>query len=66
MDDALVWFYRNAMNLDDKNKELLERGKSDNIKIANVSVTIRYTTEFAETLGVFFKDGLLMVAASFM
>ena len=35
----------------------------DNHTVAQVSVTLKYTTEFASTLGVFHKDGIYMVAA---
>ena len=63
IDDALEWFYRNALDLDAKNQALLTKGRKDETSVAEISVTIRYTPQFANTLGVFYPDGLLMVAA---
>ena len=62
-DDALAWFYRNTLNLDDDNQRLLANGRQDTRTEAEISVTIKYTTEFSQTLGVFHKHGLYMVAA---
>ena len=62
IDDALAWFYRNTLDLDEENNALLEMGSSDDVTIANITVTIKYTTEFAQTLGVYYRHGLLMVA----
>ena len=51
------------MDLDAKNQALLTKGRKDETSVAEISVTIRYTPQFANTLGVFYPDGLLMVAA---
>ena len=51
------------MTLDAKHNKMLKKGRYDKKTTAEISVTIRYTPEFANTLGVFYPDGLLMVAA---
>ena len=64
VDDAMSWFFLKTLpQLDAEHQTKLNYGKDNPNIIARVSVTIKYTTEFVGTLGVFFKPGLNMVAA---
>ena len=49
--------------LPEKQHQLILKGRRDNSTIATISVTIRYTKEFAETMGVHPQDGMYLVAA---
>ena len=60
-DDALSWFYRNVLPLDEANLQNLNFGRHDDTEMAIISVTIKYTTEFASTLGIRIDKGLYFV-----
>ena len=62
-DDALTWFYRNTLPLDEESQKLLTQGRHDNETRVEVSVTIKYTTEFAATLGIRMDWAMYMVSA---
>ena len=47
----------------DKHSYLLTKGQTDNLTRADVSVVIKYTKEFAATLGVFPVTGMYLLAA---
>ena len=60
----MSWFFlKTRPELGDKAHKLLEFGIKNKHDEVRVSVTIKYTTEFASTLGVFYKEGINMVAA---
>ena len=61
-DDVLSWFYRNELPLPEDQLKHLQKGITDNETVAQVSVTIKYTVEFAQTLGVPMKWGMHHVA----
>ena len=60
-DDALSWFYRNVLPLNKQNLQDLDFGRHDDTEKAIISVTIKYTTEFASTLGIRIDKGLYFV-----
>ena len=60
-DDALSWFYRNVLPLNKQNLQDLNFGRHDDTEKAIISVTIKYTTEFASTLGIRIDKGLYFV-----
>ena len=62
-DDTLFKTLGRSMDFDAKHEELLNKGMADEKESAHVSVTIKYTTEFAKTLSVFMENGLNLVAA---
>ena len=61
-DDALTWFYRNALPLDEMGQKRLALGRRDNVTRVEVSVTIKYTLEFAATLGIRMDKAMYFVA----
>ena len=61
-DDALTWFYRNALPLDERGSNLLLLGRKDNATGVTISVTIKYTLEFAATLGIRMDKAMYFVA----
>lgn len=62
-DDAMTWFFRSTQNLPEKYVQLWEKGRRDNDTVVTVSVAIKYTVEFAQTLGIFQKYGLYFLTA---
>ncbi len=62
-DDALSWFFRSTLPLNDDQLDLLTKGRRDNETVATVTVSIKYTIEFTKTFGVFIKYGLHHLAA---
>ena len=49
--------------LPEKQHQLILKGRRDNSTIATISVTIKYTKEFGEIMGVHPQDGMYLVAA---
>ena len=62
-DDAMSWFYRNTLKLPEEYTRLLIKGKNNNVTTAEVSVTIKFSTEFLRTIGVWIRPGLHQIAA---
>ena len=60
-DDALSWYYRNVLPLNQQNLKDLDFGRHDDTEKAIITVTIKYTTEFASTLGIRIEKGLYFV-----
>ena len=62
-DDAASWFYQHSFNLPESDKKLLDKGRKDLSTVAEVSVTIKYSPQFAKTvLGSPIYKGIYIVA----
>ena len=62
-DDATSWFYQQSFDLLESDKKLLEKGRKDLLTVAEVSVTIKYSPQFAKTvLGSPIYKGIYFVA----
>ena len=63
-DDTLSWLYQTINDrIPDKQHYLFMKGNNDTTTRANVSVTIKYTKEFASHISVYPKYGLYLLSA---
>ena len=65
-DDAYTWFYRNLLGRNkftDFHHFLLMKGHKDSQTFAEVSVTFKYTQEFASSLGLLPEPAIYLIAS---